>query len=449
MPTKLTDKENALLSKVAYQNIDARYNLIKHKYPGGKVPLRDLLTKKQLKEFDGLGGLGNRLDTWKVVASHDTNSSNGFAACVVETEPGKAAVAFRGSEGMLDRSNIVHDWSRADLALLNEVQTAQHAEVDRFLRKYKDTLGGYDDIEMMGHSLGGNLAQYATIVSDKYGLDSRITQCTSLDGPGFNKEFRLLHASQIRKMSSRMTHYRWSLVGNCLPNPAGTDINAKVKDSERSDVFGRHDMAAVDFRDNGSIQQSQGLDPFDGSIVSVITGGLDLHTPGVKTEISIFAQMAVIGTVFIITGVRDAFDWVKQKVLGAFSGKASEGAARGVGGGHGGRGSGGGRKDRLLVSTEQMRQTLTRYSQAKATLDQATQRMDTAWTRLSGVWEGSSKAAFMAQWVLLQGNIRKSHMAIDRSIRGLERAVGLFEETESANTSRAEGLDPGTVPPLF
>ncbi|MBR2681701.1 MAG: WXG100 family type VII secretion target, partial [Atopobiaceae bacterium] len=114
-----------------------------------------------------------------------------------------------------------------------------------------------------------------------------------------------------------------------------------------------------------------------------------------------------------------------------------------------GRGSGDGRKDRLLVSTEQMRQTLTRYGQAKATLDQATQRMDTAWTRLSGVWEGSSKAAFMAQWVLLQGNIRKSHMAIDRSIRGLERTVGLFEETESANTSRAEGLDPGTVPPLF
>lgn len=38
---------------------------------------------------------------------------------------------------------------------------------------------------MTGHSLGGNLAEYATIMSYKYGLDTKIKQCVSMDGPGF------------------------------------------------------------------------------------------------------------------------------------------------------------------------------------------------------------------------------------------------------------------------
>ena len=75
--------------------------------------------------------------------------------------------------------------------------------------------------------------------------------------------------------------------------------------------------------------------------------------------------------------------------------------------------------------------------------------MDSAWSKLERVWDGGSKAAFGAQWIVLMGNIRKSEKAIERSIRGLTGSVDLFTTTESENQSAANNLSPGEVPPLF
>lgn len=47
---------------------------------------------------------------WNISGVHNTNSQNGFYACIIETAPREAAVGFRGSEDMGDLSNVANDW---------------------------------------------------------------------------------------------------------------------------------------------------------------------------------------------------------------------------------------------------------------------------------------------------------------------------------------------------
>ena len=105
--------------------------------------------------------------------------------------------------------------------------------------------------------------------------------------------------------------------------------------------------------------------------------------------------------------------------------------------------------DRLLVSTEQMEATVTKYNDARDRMDQAFTAMDNAWNKLCEVWDGTIKASFMAEWVVIMGNIRKSDQAMEKSINGLIKSNNLFSQNESDLTSRANNLDSGTVPPMF
>lgn len=105
--------------------------------------------------------------------------------------------------------------------------------------------------------------------------------------------------------------------------------------------------------------------------------------------------------------------------------------------------------DRLLVSTEQMEATVNKYNDARSTMEQAFTAMDNAWDALCQVWDGTIKATFMSQWILIMGNIRKSDQAMAKSINGLVKSHNLFQENEDNLTSRATSLDPGTVPPMF
>jgi uncharacterized protein YukE len=105
--------------------------------------------------------------------------------------------------------------------------------------------------------------------------------------------------------------------------------------------------------------------------------------------------------------------------------------------------------DRLLVSTEQMEATVTKYNDARDRMDQAFTAMDNAWNKLSEVWDGTIKASFMAEWIVIMGNVRKSDKAMEKSINGLIKSNNLFTQNESDLTSKANSLDSGTVPPMF
>ncbi len=451
MAGKYTDAESMTFSRIAYQDLNDGYQMALRsgKYPDGKVPLSALPPSDIAKLKSECGLTDSQINSWKLADVHDTNAKNGFYGCVVDTGDGRAAVAFRGSEDMLVGNSGADDWADADFKLLNQTQTRQQAEVDRFLAKNKDMLSQYDSISTTGHSLGGNLAEYAAIVSDKYGLDKKISQCTSLDGPGFNKEFLAEHKEQIEKMRDRMTHYKWSLVGNCLEDPSGKDVPARVKDEGVNKPLTRHDMKYVDVDENGKIKKNdRPLDIFDGGIVNNFTTWLDKFPKPVKDGIVFVTNTVFNSAIRVIKPIKETAD----KVVGFFKGffgsdKGHSGGGHSGGGRHDGGGSG--PKDRLLVSTEAMTATINRYKAARDRMDAAAKAMDSAWNRLNSVWDGVAKVAFMAEWVTLMGNIRKSERAIEKSINGLTRTVELFSSNESDLSGRAQNLDPGTIPPLF
>lgn len=78
---------------------------------------------------------------WSISAVHDSNSDNGFYACVIDTGDGNAIVAYRGSEGMgsdeKGLANLQHDWIEADLGILNsdgeKKTTNQYQEAKKML----------------------------------------------------------------------------------------------------------------------------------------------------------------------------------------------------------------------------------------------------------------------------------------------------------------------------
>ena len=475
MAGKYTDKECTTFSKIAYQDLNSGYQMAVRSgnYPDGKVPLKDLPPADVARLKNECGLTDSQINTWKIADVHDTNGKNGFYGCIIDTGDGRAAVAFRGSEDMMNGNNAQTDWADADFALLSQTQTRQHAEVDRWLssEKAQSALNEYDSITMTGHSLGGNLAEYATITSNEHGLDGKINQCVNLDGPGFNKEFLNQHQAQIDNMSSVMTHYRWSLVGNCLTDPSGTDINARVTDDGVNHPLTRHDMKYLDFDSNGNIKVNDRLiDPFSGRVMNDFTTWLDRFPAPVKDGIVFTTNLLFRTGIGVIKGVKKTINKVKDWFGGLFGGNKGKSGGGGGGGGHGGghsgggrhsggggssggggasRGAGGGRADRLLVPFDTMRATIARYKKARESLAEATKRMDSAWEQLNRVWDGSIKATFMGQWVVLMGNIEKSEGAVTRSLDGLERTATLFANTESANTSTAQSLNSGTVPPLF
>lgn len=260
-----TDEQMRAFSQIAYTDFTKAYEFLQATQGGDSFSIEELeITAKVLDpsiKFDQLYCVTEQQKRdWKIVAVHDTNPQNGFYGCIIETAPGKATLAFRGSEEPKKFSNLIHDWFAADLGLFNSFQTRQHAEVDRFLKKYSDKINQYDSISLTGHSLGGNLAEYATLVSHKYGFDSRVDRCVSLDGPGFSNEFIALHTLDVLRMKDKMKHYSWSLVGSLLFNLPGVEYKyceisneANTKDGKEYGAVSRHDTKYLVFDENGNL----------------------------------------------------------------------------------------------------------------------------------------------------------------------------------------------------
>lgn len=240
-----SDVQNRVLAKIAYYDLSDRYeDFNAGKEYGVKVPLSNLLSSEEKENLFNLGMTEEEFSEWKLVDVHDTNDDNGFYACVIETGDGEAAVVFRGSESD-NIKQLYHDWVKADFSLLNATMTAQQAEVENMMdrEKFQTLMGNYKSVTPVGHSLGGNLAEYYTIMSDEHGLYENIDQCVSLDGPGFSKEFIKAHKGQIAKIDEdkKITHYRWSVVGLLL-NELPIESNRYKTVESSGGLFERHSL---------------------------------------------------------------------------------------------------------------------------------------------------------------------------------------------------------------
>jgi len=116
------------------------------------------------------------------------------------------------------------------LGLLNSTLTPQQAVAERYVRKLYEKYGDeYTHFGMTGHSLGGNLAEHATITAPDY-MRKKIDRCVNLDGPGFSEQYLLAHASDIQKSKGKIDHYQWSFVGTLLNTVPGTNYRTVEAD---------------------------------------------------------------------------------------------------------------------------------------------------------------------------------------------------------------------------
>ena len=123
-------------------------------------------------------------------AMHGGDAGKTKAICFVKPD-GKAIVAFRGTLDENEWADNVYGMSAVD--------TRAQREALYYIESLK-----YDDITVIGHSKGGNKAQYVGILSDK------VTAAISFDGQGFSKEFLETYSEEIRRNSGKVSCYSLS-----------------------------------------------------------------------------------------------------------------------------------------------------------------------------------------------------------------------------------------------
>lgn len=102
--------------------------------------------------------------------------------------------------------------------------------------------------------------------------------------------------------------------------------------------------------------------------------------------------------------------------------------------------------EKILVSTEEMRGTVTQYQAAKGDLQNAFSTLDRALKILESCWKGPAYMAMRAQWEIAYGNIKRADDKMQDAVDELNRVADLFDENEATLQSTFGSLDTGTSP---
>ena len=278
-----------------------------------EITMKDIVKFSDLKDSDKeiIERFSTEMFEWKIIDIQDFNETNGFYACCIETSRENAIVAFRGSENMQKTSNMINDWWRADFGLLNSRSTRQQEEAEKYGDKLfrKGIVDKYKNFAVTGHSLGGNLATHFTIstgTESKKELSDKIVQSVNFDGPGFSDEYLEENEEKICRTSDKLTHYKWSAVGDLLFGIPGekTEFLAIDEDLHKDNVIknikykviARHSTQSLLFDEKGNA--TRGKQDIVSKGMSALSKTLDKVIPeAITTEL--FA----------------AVDWILDKTL--------------------------------------------------------------------------------------------------------------------------------------
>ncbi|MDR0532035.1 MAG: DUF2974 domain-containing protein [Oscillospiraceae bacterium] len=276
-----TDKELKDATQVAYAELAGSFERLLKKNPGQRAFTLEQLRLEGERNGEAVGRLAGLSDaqrnTWKLVAvrNDDLPGGSGLYCCVIETGPGEAIVAYRGSENMRNLMNLQQDWVGADLALLHNTATPQEREAERFLLENRGLLERYQ-WTATGHSLGGELAEYTAIMAAHHGMDGNFAGSYSFDGPGHSNTILEKYQNEIEKVSGKMVHYRWSPVGNLLNEIPGARQQMVAVEDKGGDKYGpltRHDTKYLVFTPEGQLVAGK-MDPLSGLLL-YFSRGLD------------------------------------------------------------------------------------------------------------------------------------------------------------------------------
>lgn len=270
---------------------------------------------------------------WIVKEVSDDNQQSGFYGCLIDTRDGDAIVGFRGSETMADPNQLVKDWAIADFGLLNNADTTRQQQLaQEFTRQVNEHYGNqYEAFSFSGHSLGGNLAEHATVTAPD-GMSIR--RCTNYDGPGYSDEYIQRYADQIARRGQYIDHYQYSVVGSLLNRLPGTNYQTIAAHNGDGippfSLISRHDTACIEFDGYGNVQNG-GQDPL-AAVMGAASRGIENGPPAwlwfVAPQFAVLWSMAEAGpellaslkqqTEQFVTSIKNTLQSLKQTITNWF-----------------------------------------------------------------------------------------------------------------------------------
>lgn len=173
------------------------------------------------------------------------NETEGIFCYEDPSHPDEAVVAFCGTRG-------APEW-QDNFEGLTETDTLHQKRALDFIENLD-----YEHVSVVGHSKGGNKAQYVTLLSDK------VDNCVSMDGQGFSNEFLEKYSSEISERADKIKNY--SLDTDYVhilmnPVPGSTQIYC-AGDSDKSGVRNHAPCAYYSFYvdENGNSQLARNKD---------------------------------------------------------------------------------------------------------------------------------------------------------------------------------------------
>lgn len=200
----LTDEQLILLEQLTYLGPDT-YGAAGLSYPGPGTSVQEmvgLFTEKSLKKLSEAGAIGyTEGSEWAAIIRAIQNDSELMRLQVTDysdeqriycfadpSSPKDLIVAFQGTTGGDEWADNVEGLDEADTE-------RQKAALD-FIENLDS-----ENITVVGHSKGGNKAQYVAITSDK------VKYCVSMDGQGFSQEFLDKYWAEIERNANKIKSY--------------------------------------------------------------------------------------------------------------------------------------------------------------------------------------------------------------------------------------------------
>lgn len=186
LPCSVTDKTiNEILND--YRDSDGSFSVssVSAAGTGGGLSCEDICTL--FEEFDD--EIRQNPEFGNLSATRTLNDGYVRALCYTDENDENPVVAYRGTGGTQEA------WVDNFEGGFQTDTKMQQLAAD--FMKYE--CANYTDITVTGHSKGGNMSQYATVM-----CSGQVSKCISFDGQGFNKDFIEENEDKVREASPKI-----------------------------------------------------------------------------------------------------------------------------------------------------------------------------------------------------------------------------------------------------
>lgn len=218
--SQFNEVDNLILACFSYVNLDGISAVTKQKGIGLKKLTKEFMKLHTMKELEAdksfirlapfmMMEMAKSVRFGKCVVRNYVNdivteAEQQFAAMEIVLEDGTSYVSFRGTD------DTIIGW-KEDFNLSTGVVPAQKRAIE-YLQKISEHTDGM--LRVGGHSKGGNLAIYGSVVCKS--AHEKILEIYSNDGPGFSREFQEL--PEMKEMMPKIIRIipEYSIIGTLL-----------------------------------------------------------------------------------------------------------------------------------------------------------------------------------------------------------------------------------------